>query len=388
MKLRLHPFAHERNFRSANDFARLADEQQAKFEAIREHSQNAYEWWARSIAAAWKSAASTARQDGDEEAVQQTLNSLPVFLHDSPLARVLSDMTRLGKAQAAQEILPFLTGSQDNTSGRSLTVSQINAHAAFIAALTLETISRKGQETTSFEALIREHEARLGSMLTSDEAEMQTKRAQFDELLSTFRTRFEEIDNGETERFRKLGSQLTTDIGEWRALWTETYDAFIGQLATETAVKLWSARSVAHETRYRAFRKWTIGFGLAGLAITIVWIFAGFAFARWVFPEDSTAQLASYTAGSLALFTLFVWGLRVLIRSMMSEDHLSTDASARSALAHTYLALTKEQAATPEDRAIILASLFAPVSDGLVRDDGMPAFSPASMAAQVLTNPR
>ena len=73
---------------------------------------------------------------------------------------------------------------------------------------------------------------------------------------------------------------------------------------------------------------------------------------------------------------------------MMSEDHLKTDASARSALAHTYLSLIKDEAATPEDRAIVLASLFAPVSDGLVKDDGMPAFSPMAMAAHVLTNPR
>ncbi|WP_420897430.1 DUF6161 domain-containing protein [Altericroceibacterium xinjiangense] len=104
-----------------------------------------------------------------------------------------------------------------------------------------------------------------------------------------------------------------------------------------------------------------------------------------MFPDKETAQLASYTAGSVALFTLFVWGLRVLIRSMMSEDHLSTDASARSALAHTYLALTKEKAATPEGRAIILAALFAPVSDRLVRDDAMPAFSQAALVARAVT---
>jgi len=176
-------------------------------------------------------------------------------------------------------------------------------------------------------------------------------------------------------------------ISQARHDWEETHASFIEHLATETAVELWEKRAKEHKKRYESFRGWALRFGIGGLIIGLVWIFWGFALAKSVFSDDKTAQIASYTAGTIALFTLLVWGLRVLIRSMMSEDHLATDASARSVLAHTYLALTKEKAATENGRAIILAALFAPVSDGLVKDDGMPTISPAAIAAQTITRP-
>lgn len=375
MKLRFHRYAHERSFRSPTDFVGYADEQRSKFEALRETEPRSYEWWGKTAAQYWSNAAAAARTGG-LDAIQQSLNSHPVFSFDSRLVKVLREMTRRGQKAATDAVFSFLKGQYDNNTGGNLHVVTLNAYSEFIAAIALETSSRTERGQASFDDVLKEHENRLENMLAGDLTELETKRGQFEELLSETINRFEDLE--------KIVSR---NIGDWSAQWLETHNSFVEQLATETAVKLWSARSASHATRYESFRNWTIGFGLTGLLITLVWIFAGFAFARWAFPGDSTAQLASYTAGSLALFTLFVWGLRVLIRSMMSENHLSTDASARSALAHTYLALTKEQAATPEDRAIILATLFAPVSDGLVKDDGMPALSPAAVAAGIITSP-
>jgi hypothetical protein len=48
-------------------------------------------------------------------------------------------------------------------------------------------------------------------------------------------------------------------------------------------------------------------------------------------------------------------------------------------MAETYLALTKEEAATDQDRAIVLASLFRPIADGIISDDGLPAITPAAI---------
>lgn len=377
MKLRFHRYAHERSFRSPQDFARFADEQQHKYEALREAEARAYEWWGKAAAQHWAHAAASARTaNADATAVQQALDVRPVFGFDSRLVRVLRDITRRNQKAAAEAIFPFLKGQHDNHTSNQLHVVTLNAHAEFLTALALETASRTERGQASFDDVLKGYEERLENMLAGDLEELESKRDQFEKLLAAA-----------TDRFEELKHVVSEDIEGWRAQWLTTHNSFVEQLATETAVKLWSDRSTAHETRYKGFRAWTVGFGLVGILITLVWIFAGFAFARWAFPGDPTAQLASYTAGSLALFTLLVWGLRVLVRSMMSEDHLSTDASARSALAHTYLALTKEKSATPEDRAIILAALFAPVSDGLVKDDGMPALSPGAIAAGMLTNP-
>ena len=190
------------------------------------------------------------------------------------------------------------------------------------------------------------------------------------------------------EDHKSLAEDAAATMAQHRADWEQARHDYLEQLKTETAVELWSERSNTHKENYKTFRMWTIGFGLVGLVLSLLWIFIGFAGVRWMLPNDVTAQVGSYVAGSVVIFTLFVWGLRVLVRSMMSEDHLSTDASARSAMAHTYLALIKQNAATDSDRTIILASLFAPVSDGIVKDDGMPVLSPAALAAHSLTNPK
>lgn len=44
--------------------------------------------------------------------------------------------------------------------------------------------------------------------------------------------------------------------------------------------------------------------------------------------------------------------------------------------------------ADEKDRAIILAALFRPNTDGIVKDDGAPDLGPASVAAKILTGGR
>jgi hypothetical protein len=375
MRLTFNRYAPMRAFRSPADFARFADGQQAKFAATRGNGSDDHEWWGNSLAQNWAAAAAAARDpEADQAVIQRPLTAQPVFPFESRLVPVLEQITRLNQARAAKSIIGFLKGDHDGNAANHVHVMTLNAFSQFHTALALETLGRTGAEQKGVEANIQSHEERLASLFEADAAEIEAQRASFNELIDEARGEHA----GLSEHARKL-----IKLGQEH--WQKAYSDFIEQLATETAVKLWSDRSIKHETRYKGFRKWTLIFGGIGLAATLVWIFAGFAAARWAFPDDKTAQIASYTAGSVALFTLFVWGLRVLIRSMMSEDHLATDASARSALAHTYLALTKEEAATPEDRAIILATLFAPVSDGLVKDDGMPVFSPTAYAAQMLT---
>lgn len=376
MKIRYHRYTSERSFRSPKAFADYAEKQAAKFEALRETNGNAFTWWAQTLANHWRGAASTIpSQPDDPHAAQNHLNNHPAFPFESSLTKTLLEMTKHARQSSTQEIIPFLTGNRDAQGAHPFKIGQISAHSEFRLALAFDRQSSTSRDAP-IDRLITDHETRLASILEEDQDKLQEQRTAFDSFIEDARN--------EAEIFRHSAGEFLKNA---KADWEAAHASFVDQLATETAVELWKGRSENHKARYESFRRWVLGFGIGGFVVAICWIFAGFALARWVFTDDKTAQLASYTAGSVALFTLLVWGLRVLIRSMMSEDHLSTDASARSALAHTYLALIKEQAATENDRAIILAALFAPVSDGLVKDDGMPAFSPAAFAAQAITKP-
>ncbi|KQM20201.1 hypothetical protein ASE73_07720 [Sphingomonas sp. Leaf24] len=79
--------------------------------------------------------------------------------------------------------------------------------------------------------------------------------------------------------------------------------------------------------------------------------------------------------------------MKLLVRLYSMEHHLAIDAKGRSALTETYLSLTKEGKATDADRAIMLAVLFRPVADGMVKEDSPPAISPAAIIAGLASSP-
>ena len=91
------------------------------------------------------------------------------------------------------------------------------------------------------------------------------------------------------------------------------------------------------------------------------------------------------TSATVLILTLCLWSARILVRLMMTEHHLAIDADSRAALGDTYIRLTAEGDAALEDRKIVLATMFRPVSDGIVNDDGLPFLSPAAVASSLLT---
>jgi hypothetical protein len=86
------------------------------------------------------------------------------------------------------------------------------------------------------------------------------------------------------------------------------------------------------------------------------------------------AQLWQVT--QLALVAVFgVWIMRLLVRLLLSNTHLHTDASERRTMMLTYLAMMRERQ-LPEDgsRKLILQALFRPSSTGIIKDDASPPF--------------
>ena len=375
MKLKLNRFESERSFRSLEDFARFADHQKELFACLADDHPNAFEWWGQTIAQNWAAAANTARAtDATGEAVNGTLARNPVFEFDSSMARIALESSSADQRQAGRHVVNFLNSARNAVAGATLSMDTLDLRTNMLIALALDRQAGSGKKQVSVEHLLQDHQSRLNELLEADQVELTSQRSAFTKLFDDASARFDKINRIVTEA-------IETRKGEW----TETHKSFVNDLQMNTAVELWNRRSNDHQVRYEEFRSLAMWFGGLGLLAVLAWILFGFIAVRWAMPDSAAGQVASFAAGSVAVFTTYVWGLRVLIRSMISEDHLSTDASARSALAHTYLALTKVEKASPEDRAIVLATLFAPVSDGLVKDDGMPTLSPTAIAAQMVT---
>jgi hypothetical protein len=89
------------------------------------------------------------------------------------------------------------------------------------------------------------------------------------------------------------------------------------------------------------------------------------------------ATLQSATAWHLGSFlllaTLSFWFIRLLVRIFLSNLHLENDAAERVTMAKTYLALLRD-GGLPKDDSIntVLAALFRPTGDGIVKDEGLP----------------
>ncbi|WP_228848372.1 DUF6161 domain-containing protein [Halocynthiibacter styelae] len=68
--------------------------------------------------------------------------------------------------------------------------------------------------------------------------------------------------------------------------------------------------------------------------------------------------------------SLILWGIRLQYRVYLSERHLALDAGEKKAFAQAFLAFREDKSVGADNEAIVLASLFRPTQDGIIRDDG------------------
>ena len=73
------------------------------------------------------------------------------------------------------------------------------------------------------------------------------------------------------------------------------------------------------------------------------------------------------------LAVICIWAIRLLVRIFLSNMHLENDAGERVTMAKTYLALIRSDSLSKEGNIdTVLAALFRPTGDGIVKDEGLP----------------
>lgn len=150
---------------------------------------------------------------------------------------------------------------------------------------------------------------------------------------------------------------------------------FLVQMQYRAPVELWSNRKADHDTS-AVNALWRF-FGFAGTAILIALLvpfFAGDYIAASFYQIQGTEQVFSVKgpltiAGLLLVMSLMLWGIRLQYRVYLSERHLALDAGEKKAFAQTFLALREDKSVGADNEAIVLASLFRPTQDGIIRDD-------------------
>lgn len=199
--------------------------------------------------------------------------------------------------------------------------------------------------------------------------------------------------------FEKQNAELSKKLIDAEAEIERLTAQFKEEIRLEAPAAYWKKKAIRHGELHR-----NLGFATASFAIAFAlttWFFGPVAASHAnslvsaLVPDIpslvktlegqkfvSTLRLASVGLTAILLSTLAIWTLRYLVRMMISENHLKSDAETREVMISTYLALIKESGTTEkEDRHIILSSIFTPPTDGLLKDDGLPIATQLGMLA-------
>jgi hypothetical protein len=143
---------------------------------------------------------------------------------------------------------------------------------------------------------------------------------------------------------------------------------FLEDIALKAPATYWDEKKKTHH-----LLSWI--FGLSSAAAMTGSVFLIYTFASTFFSAQSVGGAAeAWRLGTLATIVVFaVWATRIIVRIFLSNLHLASDAAERVVMVKTYLSLLEgERLTAPEDRQLILQSLFRPTADGIVKDEGVP----------------
>jgi hypothetical protein len=165
--------------------------------------------------------------------------------------------------------------------------------------------------------------------------------------------------------------------------YSKTLQAFREQMKLKGPVEYWEEKSKSHlsntESRAKSLRNYI---GVVSLVGLIVLTGASLWLPTLIKQETPWPIVGFWTAITLLVATVIIWIGRIKVRLYLSEHHLAIDAKERATMAMTYLALTAQGAAEEKDRSIVLAALFRPSTDGVVKDDAAPEFGLANLLSK------
>lgn len=222
--------------------------------------------------------------------------------------------------------------------------------------------------------------------LSSQSFEHNANRSSFESLRSAIESYTENIRNefekSQATRQEEWEKELDKARKDLEAL-TETYD---NHMKLAAPVSYWEKKRKKH-------RNWSfvffvlIGIGMVYFGHLLVTelelVSKAVDAAKAVQPAKNAASSAASSIIELAttwkigsfvlLATLGFWVIRIFVRLFLSHIHLENDAAERVTMAQTFLALKRDSSLSgTEHIGTILAALFRPTGDGIVKDEGLP----------------
>lgn len=230
--------------------------------------------------------------------------------------------------------------------------------------------------------------------------DMQTTLSQFQEIERTQTVRFENLHGLISEQTAKQqiafdeGQQARNDgwekqLGETQEELNRLKETYDKHMALAAPVEYWDIKRKRHG-RWALVSFIAIAVGMfsaawflhselqsVGQIITASKVVTTIAQVPPPVPSGIQSLIEPATGWRIGTFillaTLCFWFIRLLVRIFLSNLHLENDAAERVTMAKTYLALIRNDDLPKGDNInTVLAALFRPTGDGIVKDDGIP----------------
>lgn len=278
----------------------------------------------------------------------------------------------------------------DTNSGYSNNDILILGNAACVEGIAIANAARRGLIGSDRVALRRalvDAAERMGEFQAVQAQKIRDLQVEADSVLAALRAEVAEVIesasanvNSTLEEFRGGASESISKI-------TSTDAQFAELMRLKAPMDLWDRKAKDHRIKVRTYR-WSLSIITLGAVavLAIVYAVGWIALDRYaaLHPAGSIA-MTFYVAGFIGAVTaVALWFIRIVVRLYMSQHHMVLDAEERASLIRTYLALSERGAVSEEERALVLAAVFRPTPDGIVKDDGAPQLSPASLLAGML----
>lgn len=158
-------------------------------------------------------------------------------------------------------------------------------------------------------------------------------------------------------------------------------EAVLKNIELKQATTYWEKQAEKYDTKYKFYFKTNIGIAVCLIAITFYLInFTGLFITNIPDSVDKKiTETISQVAHSASFFnyiifimftTIMIWMMKILVKIMLSNYHLSVDANERVIMINTYLVLLEDGKGFEEsDRKVILDNIFRQTNHGIIKDE-------------------
>lgn len=223
---------------------------------------------------------------------------------------------------------------------------------------------RKKSEITSFQKLYDDWNNLLNEGKTKFQGaleEYQNLQEQHVSLLNNQKNAFTTFNENSSKDFQSLLEKSEKELKNIE----RTYDE---KLALQASVRYWKTKAESHK-KIVSILTWilVIVFLFVGLVLCLETVFV-------IGPSQTISAIQIWKFGMLLLTAIIgVWAIRILVRILLSNIHLRSDAVERRTMLLTYLALLRSGHGPSEDKKeLILQTLFRPSATGIIKDDALP----------------